>query len=153
MNDPLTFDVDLEWSGSGKSGVGRIRTVNLVFAFAPPESMGGCGVGASPEDLLVAAVSSCYSATLLGTLRRAGLSAAGVRVAARGEVEGFPAAARFARIVVSPTVVGGDATRLTEYEEAARAARDRCFVGRTIAGNVAYEVGEVAVAPAEAVAA
>lgn len=148
MNEPLTFDVDLDWSGTGKGGVGRVRTENLVFTYAAPESMGGCGVGASPEDLLVAAVSSCYSATLFGVLRRAGLRAAGVRVAARGTVEGYPGAARFARLVVEPTVVGGDPELLERYAEAARTARDRCFVGKTIAGNVAYEVGEVAVAPA-----
>lgn len=147
MHGELAFDVELEWSGSGRSGVGRAETANVVVAYAAPESMGGCGVGASPEDLLVAAVASCYSATLFGVLRRAGLRAAGVRVSARGVVTGYPTATAFARLLVAPTIVGGDPARVQEYVEAARAARDRCFIGKTIAGNVAYEVGEVTVAP------
>lgn len=147
MDDALTFDVDLEWSGVGKAGVGRVETGNLVFTYAAPESMGGCGIGASPEDLLVAAVSSCYSATLFGVLRRAGLRAAGVHVSARGVVTGYPTATAFARLVVAPTVIGGDPSRRQEYVDAAHAARERCFIGRTIAGNVAYEVGAVTVAP------
>ena len=145
MNETLEFDVDLDWSGTGRDGVGQLATPNVVLAYAAPESMGGCGVGASPEHLLVGAVASCYSATLFGQLRRRGLPAAAVRVAARGEVTGYPVETRFARLIVSPTVVGGDPALGDDYVDAARAARDRCFVGKTIAGNVDYEVGEVSV--------
>jgi peroxiredoxin-like protein len=153
MAELLNFDVDLEWSGTGEDGLGRLASQNVEIAYSAPESMGGRGEGASPEDLLVAAVSSCYSATLFGVLRRADLPAEHVRVAARGVVSGYPGAARFAELVVEPSVVGGDPARAEEYAAAAERAHDRCFIGKTIAGNVDYRVGRVFVLPSIGVAA
>ncbi len=143
----LRFNVELAWSGSGREGEGRIVTDDLELEYSVPAAMGGRGVGTNPEELLVSAVASCYSATLLGVLRRAGLPAGSVRVDAVGTVVDYPLRARFSRIVVSPTVVDGNPALLPAYEEAAETAHDRCFVGRTIAGNVDYEVGWVAVEP------
>ena len=99
--------------------------------------MGGRGVGTNPEELLVCAVSSCFTATLFGVLRRAQLPVDSLAVAASGTVTGFPGHARFARIVVSPTILGGDVERHAEYETAAEIAHDRCFIGRTLAPEVA----------------
>jgi peroxiredoxin-like protein len=149
----LPFQVELEWSGSGREGAGRIVTDDLELELSTPASMGGRGVGTNPEELLVSAVASCYSATLFGVLRRAGLPARSLSVDARGTVGGYPGRARFERIVVSPTVIDGDPARVHEYEQAAADAHDRCFIGHTLAESVDYQVGWVAVAPAEAVAA
>jgi peroxiredoxin-like protein len=149
----LPFQVELEWSGSGREGAGRVVTDDLELELSTPASMGGRGVGTNPEELLVSAVASCYAATLFGVLQRAGLPASSVSVDARGSVGGFPEHATFEWIVVSPTIVDGDAERVREYEQAAETAHNRCFIGRTLAGHVDYRVGWVAVAPAEAVAA
>lgn len=148
----LPFQVELEWSGAGREGAGRIVTDDLQFELSTPASMGGRGVGTNPEELLVCAVASCYAATLFGVLRRTGLPASSVSIDARGTVAGYPGQAGFERIVVSPTIVDGDPARVYEYELAADSAHDRCFIGRTIAGNVDYQVGWVAVAPAAAAA-
>lgn len=149
----LPFQVELEWSGSGREGTGRIVTDDLELDLSSPASMGGRGVGTNPEELLVSAVASCYSATLFGVLRRAGLPARSLRVDAQGTVTGYPLRARFERIVVSPTIIDGDPARVHEYERAAIDAHDRCFIGRALAGNVDYQVGRVAVTPAAPVAA
>jgi peroxiredoxin-like protein len=144
----LRFDVELSWAGSGRDGAGRIQAEHVQLDYSVPASMGGRDSGTNPEELLVCAVASCYSATLLGVLRRAGLPADEVRIGAAGTVTDYPQRARFARLVVSPTIVGGEPARADEYERAAEAARERCFIGRTIAGNVDYQVGPVAVEPA-----
>ena len=149
----LSFQVEIEWSGTGREGAGQIVTDDLELELSAPASMGGRGVGANPEELLVSAVASCYAGTLFWTLRRGGLPAASVTVDARGTVSGYPGWARFERIVVSPTIVDGDPARMYEYERAAADAHDRCFIGRTIAGNVDYQVGWVALASAESTAA
>ena len=78
-------------------------------------------------------------------LHRAQLPVESLAVGASGTVSGFPAATRFARIVVSPTVFGGDIARQSEYKAAAALAHDRCFIGHTLAPEVAYEVGSVQV--------
>jgi peroxiredoxin-like protein len=142
MSD-LSFDVELRWSETEGKGVGEIQTDDLAFELSGPESMGGRGVGTNPEELLVSAVSSCYTATLFGVLRRARLPVDSLAVAAGGTVTGFPGQTRFARIEVSPTILGGDAARRAEYEAAAGIAHDRCFIGHTLAPEVAYEVGTV----------
>lgn len=142
----LPFAVELEWSGAGRDGAGTIVTDDLDIEYSVPAAMGGRGVGSSPEELLVCAVGACYSATLFGLLRRADLPATAVRVAATGTVSDYPARARFARLIVSPTIAGGDPSRRDEYERAAAAAHARCFIGRTIAGNVDYQLGRVAIA-------
>lgn len=152
MMEELSFEAQLEWSGRGRDGAGRIVTDDLQFELSTPASMGGRGVGTNPEELLVCAVASCYAATLFGVLHRMGLPAGSVRIDARGSVGGYPGQARFERIVVSPTIVDGDAARVQEYEQAAADAHDRCFIGGTIAGTVDYQVGWVAVAPAAAAA-
>ena len=139
----LRFDVELSWSGSGREGEGAIQTNDITLELSGPGSMGGRGVGASPEELLVCAVSSCYIATLFGVLRRARLPVDSLAVSASGRVTGFPGDARFARIVVDPTVLGGESARHREYQAAALVAHDRCFIGRTLAPEVAYEVGPV----------
>lgn len=141
----LPFQVELEWSGSGRGGAGRILTDELEIELSTPAAMGGRGVGTNPEELLVCAVASCYAATLLGVLSRSGLPATSVSIDARGTVSGYPEQTRFDRVMVSPTIRDGDRTRVLEYEQAAEVAHDRCFIGRTIAGNVDYEVGWVAV--------
>jgi peroxiredoxin-like protein len=139
----LSFDVELTWSGTGRQGAGQIQTDDLAVELSGPESMGGRGIGTNPEELLVCAVSSCYTATLFAVLRRAQLPVDSVAVNASGTVTGFPGDARFARIAVAPTVLGGDVARQPEYQAAASLAHDRCFIGRTLAPDVAYEVGSV----------
>jgi len=148
----LPFQVELEWSGSGRDGAGTIVTDDLELELSTPASMGGRGVGTNPEELLVCAVASCYAATLLGVLHRSGLPATSVKIDARGAVSGYPGQARFERIVVSPTIVEGDPARVHEYELAAQTAHDGCFIGRTIADKVDYQVGSIAVAAAQAAA-
>lgn len=140
---PLEFSTVIEWAGSGREGGGVVRTGGQELSYSAPESMGGRGVGTSPEELLLAAVTSCYSATLYRLLERSGLPVRRLSVTARGYVEDYPQAARFARIVVHPKVAGGDAARLADYQREALHARDACFIGKTIRGNVAYDVGEV----------
>lgn len=143
----LQFEVHIKWSGTGKEGEGQITLGDDTLRYSAPASMGGKGVGASPEDLLISAVSSCYSGTLFGVLTRGGLPVQHVKVRAEGFVTDYPRQAKFSRLLVHPTIIGGDSARQAEYEQAATTARDRCFIGKVIAGNVAYEVGTVQIAP------
>jgi hypothetical protein len=82
---------------------------------------------------------------LSAALDRAKLPVDSLAVDASGTVTGLPGPARFAGIVVRPTILGGDLTRQPEYEAAARLAHDRCFIGRALAPEVSYEVGSVQV--------
>ena len=135
------------WQGDLRSGRGRMDAPSGVFHDAPFTfaTRFEHAPGTNPEELLVCAVSSCFTATLFGVLRRAQLPVDSLSVAAGGTVTGFPGHARFARIVVSPTILGGDVERQAEYEEAADIAHYRCLIGRTLGPDVLYEVGSVRV--------
>jgi peroxiredoxin-like protein len=135
----------LRWSGTGREGLGELETNGLALELSGPESMGGRGIGANPEELLVCAVSSCYTTTLFAVLRRVRLPVDSVAVAARGTVTGFPHHTRFASILVSPTILGGARERQEEYESAAIFARERCLIGHSLAPEVDYKVGAVTV--------
>jgi organic hydroperoxide reductase OsmC/OhrA len=108
--------------------------------------MGGKGVGASPETLLLSAVTACYSLTLLAYLQKRRLPCSNVEVKTEGVVTGFPQNDKYAKIIVNPAVNGGDSARQKEYQDAAAEAREHCFIGQTVAaGGVAYELGSVTI--------
>lgn len=141
----LHFEVLAQWGGTGRQGAGNMLIGEQIFEYSAPANMGGKGIGYSPEDLLIGAVTSCYSGTLNGILVKRGLAVKRVGVRAEGHITGFPMQTKFDRLVVNPTIYGGDEAAASAYIEAATAARDHCFIGKTIAGNVKYEVGEVKV--------
>ena len=137
----LKFDVDLEWRADQKFGeitVGQART-----CVSEPRVMGGTGAGMSPEDMFVAAAASSYSVTLAEILRAAGLPQASLAIRAEGLVASEPGAKKFTTVTVRPTIQGADTAQRQAYEKAAIAARNNCFIGRSIRGNIAYVVGEV----------
>jgi len=141
----LTFASEATWSGTGKKGEGKITIGQETVSYSVPVSMGGKGMGSSPEDMLVGAVTACYSGTLYSTLVKKELPVQHVTLRAEGIVTDYPEQMKFSRLIVHPTIVGGEKSQLSEYEQAAITARDKCFIGKTIAGNVAYEVGKVRV--------
>jgi organic hydroperoxide reductase OsmC/OhrA len=109
--------------------------------------MGGSGNGASPETLLMSAVTACYCLTLLAILRKKELPVTELRVATEGIVSGHPRALKYEKVIVSPVFAGGDPARRDQYSGAAVEAHDTCFIGQTVAAaGVSYEVGSVDVA-------
>jgi peroxiredoxin-like protein len=146
MSD-LPFSVTLDWHGNGRDGDGILGLGGAALTYSAPASMGGSGNGTNPEELLVAAVASCYSVTLAMLLRAAKLPVGRLAVRGEGLVSGFPSAMRFASIRVHPSIGGADPARREAYLEAARQARDRCFIGRSVRDSLDYSVGEVSVDP------
>ncbi|MGA2283243.1 MAG: OsmC family protein [Candidatus Dormibacteria bacterium] len=145
----LTFESRVTWWGRERAGTGILTMGREEVVFSAPSSMGGRGVGTSPEELLVSAVASCYAGTLFHLLARDGLPAEQVRVRATGMVTEYPGStARFSQIVVQPTIRGGEPRRATEYTACARTARQHCFIGKALREDITYEVGEVSVQPA-----
>ena len=148
----LTFTSKLTWSG-GRLSRGLVEVGGEVFGFSVPASMGGLGEGTNPEELLLSAVGSCYTATLVATLEAGHLPAASLEVRVEGRVSDYPGrSARVSAITVNPTFAGVEPGRSADYESAAGKARERCFIGRHLDPQVDYRVGDVAFVEASAVA-
>lgn len=141
------FDVQMSWSGMGRSGTGVITTADAMQELSAPRSMGGTGT--SPEELLVSAVALSYTVTLAGMLNRAQLPLERLVVSVRGTVGGT-AGERFERIVVNATILEGDAARRDEYEQTAQSAHQRSFLGTALSADTACEVDPVSILPIEA---
>lgn len=142
----LSFFIKATAKGNGKDREGVIAVDGLEVRYSAPGSMGGKGVGASPETLLISAVTACYSLTLLAYLQKRRLPYREIEVKTEGIVTGFPKADTYAKIIVNPVIRGASAAQRQEYQDAAEEARDHCFIGQTVAaGGVAYQVGTVAV--------
>jgi organic hydroperoxide reductase OsmC/OhrA len=132
--------IDLEWCASNNVGSITTPAGNVPYsAFGPTQ----CAEGPSPEVLLIAAISSCYSVTLSNILQAASLPQQHISVHADGVIVTHLGRAQFARVTVNPTIRGADALRRDAYQKAAIAARNDCLVGRSIRGNVPFVVGDV----------
>ena len=105
--------------------------------------MGGTGAGMSPEGLFVAATASSYCVTLAEMLRAVGLPQSSLSIHAVGLVASDAAVERFTTVIVRPTIQGADVARRDAYAKAVIAARNNCFIGRSIRGNIVHVVGEV----------
>ncbi|NMP23256.1 OsmC family protein [Sulfobacillus harzensis] len=142
----LVFNVTADWSGVGNAGQGTMHMGTDEYVYSAPANMGGKGVGASPEEFLIAAVTACYSGTLMRVLRQRKLPADSLTIQTAGIVEDFPAKTRFARITVNPVIKGGVPSQRDEYQKAADEARNQCFIGKTVRDYLQYEVGTVTIA-------
>jgi len=139
----LSFQSRLTWTG-GRQSIGSVEAGGERFQYSVPASMGGLGTGTNPEELLLSAVGSCYTATLAAILEALQLPVAQLQIGVQGTVADYPGPqARISRIVVNPTFLGSDVGREADYESAARKARERCFIGRHLGPQTVYEVGEV----------
>lgn len=139
----LRFEVNASWSGVGANGEGDLKMADKTILYSSPAEMGGKGVGVSPEDLLIGAVTTCYSGTLFAILTKRRLPVEEITVRAEGIVTGFATQTNFSELIVHPTIIGGDSSKQDEYKKAATMARDKCFIGKSIAGNIDYQVGKV----------
>lgn len=140
----LSFTIDAVVHCTGKDCEGTITAGGEMIRYSAPVEMGGKGVGANPETLLISAVTACYSLTLLYFLQKKRLAVTELAVKTEGIVSGYPQNLRYDKIIVNPTVHGGERARFEEYRTAAAEARDSCFIGQTVAARqVAYKVGAV----------
>jgi peroxiredoxin-like protein len=131
-------------NGSGKDREGVIAVDGLEVRYSAPGPMGGKGVGASPETLLISAVTACYSLTLLAYLQKRRFPYREIEVKTEGIVTGFPLHDTYAKIIVNPMIRGASSAQRQEYQDAAAEARDHCFIGQTVAaGGVSYQLGTV----------
>jgi peroxiredoxin-like protein len=137
----LRFDVDLEWRADQRFG--EITAGEMHACVSEPRVMGGAGTGMSPEDLFIAATASSYCVILAEMLRAIGLPQTSLAIHAEGLVTSDAGSERFTTVTVRPTIQGADIGQRQAYEKAAIAARNNCFIGRSIRGNIAYVVGGV----------
>lgn len=67
------FKVTTQWQG-GRESVGQLNGDVLDEQISIPSGLGGQGVGTNPDEMLVAAASTCYIISLAAVLERSGFN-------------------------------------------------------------------------------
>jgi organic hydroperoxide reductase OsmC/OhrA len=86
------YSVGVVWSGDAK-GRGEVRTGScaVVIPIGGATDLGGCGLGANPEELLLAAVGACFANTWAIFLKKLNLAYAEPAVRVEGTLGKDPA--------------------------------------------------------------
>ncbi|QEO15642.1 OsmC family peroxiredoxin [Agromyces intestinalis] len=136
------YRTELAWHGSTAAGYAAYSRDHVVSA--PPASAAlhlsadraflGDPALLNPEQLLVAAASSCLLLSFLGEAARAGIDVIGYTDGAEGDLRG----GRIATIVLRPRirVVGAEPGRV---EALLREAHEHCFIANSLTSEVSLE--------------
>jgi peroxiredoxin-like protein len=138
------YPVKVEWTG-GRNGKGRFAAQHSGSSLdiaVPPEFMGPGG-GASPEELLTSAITSCYTMTFGIIAENRKVPVDSVQVEATGQVEQNGPSFKYTSITIHPKIVlSADATdeQVKLAEEMAHKADAYCIVTNAIRNNVQITV-------------
>ena len=126
---PIEYAVELNKNDGNPMEVSAAHRPRLVVG--PPPEFGGSDVWWSPEHLLVAALSSCMTATFTALADRAGLQVGTYRCQARGILDRVDGQIAFAamHLEVEITVLGDDVERTRALVDE---AKTRCFVAGSL---------------------
>jgi len=138
------YPVTVEWQG-GRDGGGRFVAGNsgssLPLSVGP--EYGGPGAGTNPEELLTAAVASCYSITFGIIAANRKIPLAGIVTEALGEVEQSGMQFTYRSVVIRPRITL-EASATDEQaqlaEEMAHKADLYCIITNSLRGKVDIKV-------------
>jgi osmotically inducible protein OsmC len=127
------------WTGGLQDGTGRVALTSSgvgVFDVSFPKRAAEDADGTtSPEELIAAAHSSCYSMSLTGAIARAGATPIGLEVDATVSLDADPAGG-FRISTIALRVVGQvDGMDADAFQAAAETAKANCPVSKALTGT------------------
>ena len=136
---PLPHSYEVTIAG-GPEGYAQLSSAGVAdLRTAPPLEFDGPGDAWSPEQLLLAAVQSCFLMTFRAVAAASGIEFTALSVEAEGTVDRAGGRTRFTEIVLRPRVVapaGVDTVRLRRALEKAERA---CLVSASLSTPVRLE--------------
>lgn len=138
-----TYDSTLEWSGRTQDYDTYPRRHDLTVAgrtleLSADAAFRGDPALPNPEQLVVAAASSCQLLSFLAVAARSGVEVLDYRDDARGEMPTDVHPMRLTRIVLRPRVrVTG--TTVERVERLLRKAHEQCYIANSLSTDVALE--------------
>ena len=122
-----------------KRGIVEAEAVPLTINFAAPPEFGGEPKLWTPEHLLLAAVSTCYVATLRAVAEALKLAFEGVEVPVEGKVEKLEGGFKFTRITLRPVVTIHQEKDRERIGRLLEKAEHVCLVSRSLDCTIALE--------------
>ena len=151
MANVYEYEVGVNWQG-GLNGMGVARGHNMLDAvpLGIPIEFKGTGGGSNPEELLTAAIASCYAMTYGVLAEERGLEVVDLETHAVGEVEGDGERFVYKRIVVRPRIQlekGANEAMVKHAEELAHSADAECVVTNAVRATVQVVIEPEIVVP------
>ncbi|MGA0587540.1 OsmC family protein [Dyella sp. KRB-257] len=142
MNRPHRYRVDVVWTGNRGSGTDGYRNYSrnhVIRVPGKPELAGsadpafrGDATRHNPEDMLVAALSTCHMLSYLHMATVAGVVVTDYRDAAEGTMVTEGDGGRFTEVVLRPVVTITAASDPAKAEAAHEAAHHACFIANSV---------------------
>ncbi len=151
MGEVHTFEVESIWTGDA-DGDGMLKGPDFHLDYNRPACLGGPGNQTNPEEMLVAAVVSCYSITLAGMAEGRRLPVTRIDVASEGDVvRGEDRRLKFTAIRLRPRIftTSTDEVQQQKILDSAHRAEDYCLVSQAMRGIVEITVEPELVVEAE----
>jgi organic hydroperoxide reductase OsmC/OhrA len=152
-----TYRATLSWEGSTAAGYDafdRAHRVAVPPAAAPLDLSGdpafkGDPDRANPEQLLLAAASSCQLLSFLAESARAGVDVLAYEDDAEAFMPEDQSPVRIAKIVLRPQILVGVDADLEEVRRLVAQAHDTCYVANTLNAEIVLEPAVDHAAPSE----
>ena len=140
---PHIYAIDVAWDGDG-AGSGVLRPPDDAFniPIGGSTGLGGCGKGANPEQLLLAAVGSCFVSTWAIFLKKLGVPYAEPSLSLRCSLAADPAGGfRVEKIDISCAVPKSLLEgRRAEVEKTLKLAEKYCIISKVARAAMPVEV-------------
>lgn len=127
------------WWASGKNGLAKCDSAPNALHFAAPPQFGGLDGRWSPEDLLLAAVASCFTTTFHALAEYSKLDYTDFEVKAEACVRKVSSGYAFEQITLSPTVTIARTEEHSRAERLLAKAKQLCLVSRALSVSIKFE--------------
>jgi peroxiredoxin-like protein len=138
MTDEHAYRVSAWWT-SGRTGLAKSDSAPNAIHFTAPPEFGGLEGRWTPEELLLAAVASCYTTTVRTIAGDARVDFTDLNVEASGVIRRAESGYLFAQIVLRPNLKISSAEERERALELLRRAEKLCLVSRALGTNVTFE--------------
>jgi organic hydroperoxide reductase OsmC/OhrA len=137
------FSASVDWAGGGDGcGTAKLTQGSVTFPVGGATALGGCGIGANPEELLDAAIGACFVETWAIFLKKLNLSYGNPSVRVSSRVGPDPAGGfRLAEATVHARVPAALlAAHRPAVEKTLALAEKYCILSRAVRGSVPMKV-------------
>ena len=127
------------WWTSGRTGLAKSDSAPNAIHFTAPMEFGGLEGRWTPEELLLAAIASCYTTTLRAIAGTAQFNFTDLQVEASGTIRKADSGYTFSQIVLRPNLKIASAEERERALDLLRKAEKLCLVSRAIGTALKFE--------------
>jgi peroxiredoxin-like protein len=127
------------WWTSGRTGLAKSDSAPNAIHFTAPTEFGGLEGRWTPEELLLAAIASCYTTTLRALAGAAQFDFTDLQVEASGSIRKAESGYTFSQILLRPNLKIASAEERERAIDLLKRAEKLCLVARAIGTKLQFE--------------